>query len=192
MEFFGNRFQRLELERWERGGKGLLMAGGGSAEAGGCRWAAVAFRVCHSMLCHSVCATPCRAKPCHSVGSLVNNQLRLVFLLPRRRGAVSSTHICSRPLSPAPCPSRCLHPPALASRKTFSPGKEARASSAPEVSPAGDNRAFVFPGCERGRREFGCPESCREPFLPQLSTCYKRANKPNHAAGKQALRVRSP
>lgn len=148
-------------------------AGGAGMSLGSCAMPCCAVP-CRAIPCRAIpcCAVPCHAKLCHSVGSLGYSQLSLVFLLPRRRAAVSSTHAprgCSRAPSPAPCPPRCLH-----SRLSRLPGNLFSREGGPcelrsrSVPPASDNRAFVLPGCQRGRREFGCPQSCREPFLATI------------------------
>jgi len=156
-------------------------------------WAAVP---CRGQPCHAV---PCRGKLCHAVpcrGVGLPNGMQRV-----RQGLGFSSQGTEGLRAAAMCSVEAPEPPSLPGAphpRLSPPGKagcgarDPREHRGPGVSAASDNRAFVLPSGEGGRREFGCPESCQELFLPQLSTCYERANKPNHAAGKQALRVPSP
>ena len=144
-------------------------------------------------------AVLCRGKPCHAVpcrGVGLPNAMQRV-----RQGLGFSSQGTEGLRAAAMCSVEAPEPPSLPGAphpRLSPPGKascgarDPREHRGPGVSAASDNRAFVLPSGEGGRREFGCPESCQELFLPQLSTCYERANKPNHAAGKQALRVPSP
>lgn len=117
-EFLMDRFKGLKLEGWERGGKGLSIAA--LAELAVLRQGGVTG--CPCMLCR---AKPCQAVPQRGLAGERSAET-LCSSSPRRRGAASSTHPlqnCSRPLSPAPCPPRCLHPRVFSSLEPFLLGR---------------------------------------------------------------------
>ena len=122
-----DKFKRLKLERDTGAGSkrpfSYSLPEAAVLREGSYRLAAVP---CRAMPCHAV---PCHAMPRRGLTGerwVAASRLRLVFLLPRRRGAASSGHMlrrCSRAPSPARCPPQCLPPPALSSRQSLLPGK---------------------------------------------------------------------